>query len=66
MNEPLSLKDIARLSGLEYNTLFVYRRRGTLPEADHQVGNKPLWNKSTIDQWLETRRTKNKTENKPN
>jgi len=58
LNEWLTYTDIAKLSGLKYDTIYRHRKRSTLPEPDLQIGNKPLWSKSTIDTWMTKRESK--------
>lgn len=57
INDYMTAKQVAEHAGLQYKSLWTYLKRGTLPTADLFVGNKPLWNKSTIDQWMSERRT---------
>lgn len=52
----ITAKELADSAGLQYKTLWTYRKRGILPEPEFYVGNKPLWSKSTIDQWMSDRR----------
>lgn len=55
LNQLLTAKEVAELTGYPYQQLWTYLKRGTLPPADHRVGNKPVWEKQTIDQWVENR-----------
>lgn len=57
-NEWLTGADVASIAGLKYKTLWTYRKRGTLPQPDQYIGNKPLWNRSTIEQWNSERITR--------
>lgn len=57
----LTAKEVAEVAGLQYKTLWTYLKRDTLPTPDVHIGNKPLWNKETIDHWLATRKTKAKS-----
>jgi predicted DNA-binding transcriptional regulator AlpA len=58
LNQYMTAQQVADTAGLKYHTLWMYRRRNTLPEPDLYLGNKPLWEKQTIDQWLATRRVR--------
>ena len=58
LNNYLTAKEVADTAGLKYNTLWQYRKRSTLPEPDMYLGNKPLWEKHTIDTWMSTRRVR--------
>lgn len=55
MTDWLTTTDIAQLTGLKIDTIYKHRSRNTLPEADHMLGNKPLWRQATIDEWIATR-----------
>jgi predicted DNA-binding transcriptional regulator AlpA len=47
----LTAHDVALHAGLPYRQLWTYQSRGTLPQADIHLGNKPLWYRSTIETW---------------
>lgn len=55
MQDLLTAKEVAEFAGLHYKTLWTYLKRDTLPKPDLYIGNKPLWNKSTIELWESTR-----------
>jgi len=57
-NDYLTGQEVADTAGLKYKTLWTYLKRNTLPEPDLYLGNKPLWKRSTIDQWNSTRSKK--------
>lgn len=57
MSDWLTTTDIASLTGLKLDTIYTYRKRDTLPKEDHMLGNKPVWKKETIQQWVESRST---------
>lgn len=54
LNQMYTAKDVAEFTGYPYRQLWSYLKRGTLPEADYRVGNKPLWLRTTLEQWEET------------
>jgi hypothetical protein len=43
MKDWLTTTDIAQQTGLKIDTIYTYRKRNTLPEPDHMIGNRPLW-----------------------
>lgn len=47
---------VARLMGVRVETVRTHIWRGTIPEPDLRIGRSPAWKRSTIDQWLKTRR----------
>lgn len=55
VNELVTARGVAERTGYPYQQLWTYLKRGTLPQADYKVENKPLWKKETIDKWLEER-----------
>ena len=57
MKEWLTSTDIANITGLKVRTLYKYRERNTLPEPDMTIDQKPLWKRSTINEWIESRPT---------
>lgn len=57
MSDWLTTTDIASLTGLKLDTIYTYRKRDTLPKEDHMLGNKPVWKKETIQQWVDSRST---------
>lgn len=57
ITEYLTAKEVADIAGLQYKTLWTYRKRNTLPEPDVYLGNKPLWTRQTIDSWMAERKT---------
>jgi predicted DNA-binding transcriptional regulator AlpA len=63
MSEWLTYKDIANLSGLKIDTIYRHVKRNTLPEAERRIDNKPLWKKSTVEKWIESRKTNIETTN---
>ena len=56
MNVLLSRRDVAELMGLNVETIKYHRGRGSMPEPDHVIDDKPLWRRDTIDQWIATRK----------
>jgi predicted DNA-binding transcriptional regulator AlpA len=50
-NDLLTAHDVALHAGLPYRQLWTYQSRGTLPQADTHLGNKPLWYRSTVESW---------------
>jgi predicted DNA-binding transcriptional regulator AlpA len=58
LRDLLTGKEVAESAGLRYKTLWTYKKRNTLPEPDIYIGNKPLWKRETIAEWLSTRRTR--------
>ena len=62
MKDWLTITDIAQETGLAIDTIYTYRKRNTLPEADHYIGNKPLWKHETITNWNEFRKRSNTIE----
>ena len=57
MKDWLTTTDIAYQTGLKIDTIYTYRKRNTLPEPDHMIGNRPLWKQETIDEWNTYRTT---------
>lgn len=53
----LSQKDIAERAGLSVLSVKKYRLRGTIPQPDLVLDNKPLWKSATVDRWLRERET---------
>lgn len=51
----LSQKAVAKKTGLSFSTVQTYRKRGTLPEPDAVLDNKPLWTEATIEGWMTER-----------
>ncbi|NBT46615.1 MAG: hypothetical protein EBT07_02180 [Actinobacteria bacterium] len=47
--------DIEKLTGLKYKTLYEYRNRNTLPKPDAYFGRTPVWKRSTIETWNNSR-----------
>ena len=56
VNVLLSRRDVAELMGLGIETIKTHRARGTMPDPDYVIDDKPLWRRETIDQWIATRR----------
>lgn len=57
--DPTELLDtaaVAELLTLEPDTIRMHMYRGTMPKPDHRFGASPVWYRSTIEQWNETRR----------
>ena len=54
----MTAKEVADTAGLQYRTLWQYRKRNTLPEPDTYLAEKPLWERKTIEKWLQTRRVR--------
>ena len=50
-NNWLTSHEVADLAGIPYAYLWTYRKRGTFPEPDQYIGNKPLWSKKTVEEW---------------
>ena len=57
MEEVLSQKGFAARTGFPVTTIQTYRKRGWLPEPDLMVDNKPLWKASSVDAWVEGRKS---------
>lgn len=47
----VSMAGIAEITGLQYQTIRVYRTRDKLPKPDMTIDGKPLWRLSTIEAW---------------
>lgn len=52
----MEIADIAALLDVKVTSVRQYRARGELPDADHRVGQSPLWLRSTITTWQAARR----------
>ena len=55
-NQWLTTHDVSVLTGIKYNHLWTYKKRGVLPTPDDYIGNKPLWKRATIEEWDNSRR----------
>lgn len=53
--EPVGLKEIAEMLGVQENTARVWRKRGVLPEPKWWASGVPLWNRADIIKWHEKR-----------
>ena len=51
----ITLQEIAELSGLTPGSLNVYKSRGTLPLPIRKFGSTPVWERSTIVEWIACR-----------
>lgn len=51
----LTISDVAKMVGVEPNTIAAYRYRGYLPEPQAIIGRAPVWSRPVIHHWLETR-----------
>lgn len=51
MTDWLTAHELAEHAGIPYRHLWTYQKRGILPEADMNLGHKPLWSRSTIEKW---------------
>ena len=52
----LSRRDVAKLLGLNVETIKYHRAGGTMPDPDLVIDQKPLWRRDTIDEWIATRK----------
>jgi predicted DNA-binding transcriptional regulator AlpA len=48
----VGIAEIARLAGVEKNTVYVWYRRGLMPEPLAQLSCGRIWSKHDIDAWL--------------
>lgn len=49
----LTYAQIAKLADVQLGTVYMWRKRGLLPEPDPDVvGRRPLWRQSVIRHWL--------------
>ena len=61
MDDLLDTTAVADMLGVKPETVRWYHKKKskgtTLPPADQYFGRSPVWKKSTIEQWVENRRT---------
>lgn len=50
----LTYKDITKITGITVSALRKRLSLGTMPEPDMRHGASPVWNKSTLADWLRT------------
>jgi predicted DNA-binding transcriptional regulator AlpA len=60
--EYMTAKEVAEFAGYPYRHLWTYQKRGILPPADFHIGNKPIWLKTSIDQWKTTKASQDEIE----
>ena len=58
VNVLLSRRDVAELMGLGIETIKTHRARGSMPDPDYIIDDKPLWRRDTIDGWIARRTAK--------
>jgi predicted DNA-binding transcriptional regulator AlpA len=46
--EYLTAKQVSNVTGYKYRHLWSYIKRGSFPQPDINIGNKPLWKEQTI------------------
>ena len=51
----LSRRDVAKLLGLNVETIKYHRAGGTMPDPDLVIDQKPLWRRDTIERWIASR-----------
>jgi predicted DNA-binding transcriptional regulator AlpA len=51
----VTMREFARLVGLTYGVIRLYRHQGKLPEADVLMEGKPLWLRTTVEEWKASR-----------
>lgn len=59
----VDIRGFSELAGVKSQTIRAYRHRGILPAADAIYGNSPVWLRTTVDEWLKTRRRPGKPPN---
>ena len=55
VNVLLSRRDVAKLLGLNVETIKYHRARATMPDPDYVIDQKPLWRRDTIERWIASR-----------
>lgn len=51
----LDVDAVAAAAGVKPATIHTYRKRGTIPPADHYFGRSPVWSQDTIAEWVRGR-----------
>ena len=59
MNDYVTLADIPAMTGLTMGTVNFYRSDGRLPINDDKIGRTPVWKRTTIEEWNDTRNRRN-------
>ena len=47
-----TLKDLAEVTGVPYNTLRQWKNRGKLPEPNYHLGQSSAWAGKKIEEWI--------------
>lgn len=50
-----TLRDFARVAGVQYDTVSAYRSRGYLPDPIGNVGGTPVWSAAQLRAWTASR-----------
>ena len=56
LQDYITAAEAAELSEMPYYYVWIYQQRKAMPEPDLRIGGKPLWKRSTIEEWHATRR----------
>ena len=55
LEDLLTVQQVAELAKIEVQTVYQYRLRGTIPPPEFHLGPMLLWERKTIENWLQTR-----------
>jgi predicted DNA-binding transcriptional regulator AlpA len=58
MADLLDTEAVAQLANLKASTVRWYHKQGRMPEADMVFGRALVWNKETINDWIDSRKEK--------
>ena len=51
----ITTHQVADICDMKYRHIWTYLKRGVMPTPKMYIGNKPLWDKPTIEEWAATR-----------
>lgn len=54
--EFVDVREVAKMAGVARATIHSHLVKGTIPRPELRVGNAFAWRRSTIEQWVATRR----------
>lgn len=52
----ITTHQVADLTGMKYRHIWTYMKRGVMPTPTMYIGNKPLWDKTVVEEWAASRR----------
>jgi prophage regulatory protein len=55
LEQLLSIRDVTRITSLDHNTIWVYRKEGTFPEPIQLGKRRVAWTRSSIVAWLKSK-----------